>query len=398
MSQANLTRRYFDNAATSFPKPPGVLDAVKDYFVNVGASAGRGTYREADTSRRILNSCRAALRKLFGCRPEDQIIFTLNGTDSLNLAIKGTVQPGDHVVTTVTDHNSVLRPLSALQQTVGVTWTAVRADPRTTRLNPDDVRAAIRPNTALVVINHASNVTGVLQPIEPIATLCRDRRIPLLLDAAQSAGHVPIHFARLPVDLLACPGHKGLLGPLGTGVLVVRAALVDQLRTLREGGTGSESEYPVQPAFAPDKFEAGSHNAPGIAGLLAATRWILERGVADLRHHELALCAQFIGGLVRLPNLRWFGPRDPEQRVGVFSVRIEGWEPAALSAVLEEHFGVLTRSGLHCAPLAHETIGTSRDGGTTRFSLGPFLGENDVEQAVAALHEFAAAPAPSAIR
>ncbi len=380
-------RRYLDNAATSYPKPPAVAQAVQDYFAQVHASAGRGAYREALAAERLLDECRAALARLFGCRPADHVIFTLNGTDALNLGIKGVVQRGDHVVTTCLEHNSVLRPLSALHEQAAVTWTAVPVDSQTTRLDPAELARALRPETRLVVINHASNVTGVLQDLGPIAEMCRSRGVLLLVDAAQSAGHVPIDFGQLGLDLLACPGHKGLLGPLGTGVLVIRAGVEKQMHTVREGGTGSHSEQPVQPDTLPDRFEAGSHNAVGLAGLLAGVRWINEQGVAALREHELTLCRRLIAGLDEIEGLHWFGPRRTEERVGVFSVRLDGFEPHELSAVLESEYGILTRSGLHCAPLAHQTLGTLETGGTTRLSLGALTTLDDVETAVANLAE-----------
>lgn len=387
---AEQLRRYFDNSATSHPKPPGVRQAVLDYFDRVHASAGRGAYREAIESGRIIDRCRQALRTLFGAADEDLVIFTLNGTDALNLAIKGLVGPGDHVVTTAMDHNSVLRPLSALAEQQGVQWTAVAADPQTTRVTADAVRAALRPNTKLVAFNHASNVTGVLQPLDDVAALCHERGILLLVDAAQSAGHVPIQFRKLGLDLLACPGHKGLLGPLGTGVLLIRGDVAGGLRTVREGGTGSQSEQARQPDEGPDRFEAGSHNAHGLAGLLAGVDWVLAQGVDTLRQHEVELCHRFMTHLAKLPNVQWFGPRDTDFRVAVFSIRVPNLEPAELSALLESRYGVLSRSGLHCAPLAHETIGTLRIGGTTRLSCGPFLTPDDVDAAAAALAEIAA--------
>lgn len=392
-------RRYFDNSATSHPKPPEVAAAVANYFEQVHASAGRGAYREAVASARVLADCRAAVRRCFGCAAEDHVVFALNGTDALNLAIKGVVRPGDHVVTTVMDHNSVLRPLSALKSRSGVAWTAVDVDSRTTRVTPADIERALRPETRLVAINHASNVTGVLQPLAEIAAVCRSRGVLVLVDAAQSAGHVPIDFTRLGIDLLATPGHKGLLGPLGTGVLVIRAAVADAVLSTREGGTGSESEQPIQPDDLPDRLEAGSHNAPGIAGLLAGLRWIEQRGVESLREHEVRLCRRFIERLDVIDRLRWFGPRDPAQRVGVFSVRVDGVGPEDLSAVLEGDYGILTRSGLHCAPFAHRAIDTLKSGGTTRLSAGPFTTEADVDAAAEALRRVAAAaPAASRVR
>lgn len=393
---AEPVRRYFDNAATSWPKPPGVADAVRDYLLNNGTSAGRGAYREAIESGRLLDHCRAAVRRLFGLAPADAVIFTLNCTDALNLAIKGLIGTRGHLVTTAVDHNSVLRPVNGVQDRGGVLTSILSAHPDTTRIDPRDLQRTLRDDTSLVIVNHASNVTGAVQPVEEIARICRSAGVPFLLDAAQTAGHLPINFHRLPLDLLALPGHKGLLGPLGTGVLCIRESLIDRLAPFREGGTGSASERPVQPAFAPDKFEAGSHNAPGIAGLHAALAWIEARGIEQLRRHELALMQQLIDGLASIDGLKLYGPRTPNERVGVFSVRIDGLDPAELSAILDSQFGVQTRSGLHCAPLAHRTIGTDRDGGTTRISMGPFTSADDVAFVINALSTVARSLSTSA--
>ncbi len=384
-------RIYLDNAATSFPKPPGVAQAVQHYLTQIGASAGRGAYREAVESGRILARLREKLRTLFAAGPDDAVIFTLNGTDALNTAIRGLIRPGDHVVTTAMDHNSVLRPLVGMQQRDRIEVTIVEPPDASTRIAAEQIAAALRPQTRAVVFNHASNVTGVLQPLADVAELCRRRGVLLIVDAAQSAGHVPIDFSALGLAALAMPGHKGLLGPLGTGVLILRADLIEQTVPLREGGTGSVSEEPRQPDFAPDKFESGSHNAVGLAGLLAAVEWIEQQTLAALRRHELELCHQMLERLGEIPGLRLFGPRDPQQRVGVFSVRIDGFEPHELSALLESQFGILTRSGLHCAPLAHRAIGTLETGGTTRLSFGPFVTANDIEHTAKALRSLAAA-------
>lgn len=391
-------RRYFDNAATSWPKPPGVADAVRDYLLTNGSSAGRGSYREAVESGRMLQQCRDAVRRVFGAKPADHVIFGLNGTDALNIAMKAVLRPGDHVVTSAMDHNSVLRPLSAARERLGVTWDAVEPETSTTILDPAAVEYAITPRTKLVCISHASNVTGAIQPIEEIARRCAAHGVLFLLDAAQSAGHVPIDMGRTPIDLLACPGHKGLLGPPGTGVLVVRAGVESQMQSVREGGTGSASEKPVQPEALPDRFESGCHNACGIAGLLVALRWIQEKGVDRLRAHEVALCERLMRRFDALagrdasdqargasPAFQYYGPRAAAQRVGVFSVRVAGLEPAELSALLEAKFGLLTRSGLHCAPYAHRALATTDLGGATRFSMGPFTTEEDVDAAAEAL-------------
>lgn len=389
MANEPRNRRYLDNAATTFPKPAAVADAIQHYMANIGASAGRGSYRESLDSQRVLDDCRYAIRKLFHAAPGDHVIFTLNGTDALNLALKSTVRPGDHVVTTAMDHNSVLRPLSALQEQIGVEWDAVSVPPDTTLLDPEAIEDAIRPNTSLIVVNHASNVTGALQPIREVVRLAHEHGVPVLVDAAQTAGHVPIDLGETEIDFLACPGHKGLLGPLGTGVLVIRESMIDRMRTVREGGTGSASELPVQPSELPDRFEAGSHNAVGIAGLLAAVRWLLDRDVALQRKHEVTLAKKMIERLREAEGVQWFGPGNVEQRVGVFSVRIEGIDPVDLSAQLESRFDLLTRSGLHCAPFAHRTIGTYDRGGTTRIAFGVFNKLDDVHAVADALCEVA---------
>ncbi len=383
-------RRYFDNAATTHPKPPGVAQAMVDYLERVGASAGRGAYAEAVESGRMLAECRDAIRSLVGAAPGDAVIFALNGTDALNIALKSVLRPGDHVVTTMMEHNSVLRPLHALAAR-GVTLAQVPCDPITTLLDPADFEAAIRPGTALLVLNHASNVTGAIQPFGDVAEIAQRRRIPLLLDAAQTAGHVPIHLGTTPADLVAFPGHKGLLGPQGTGALLIRAGFEHRMSTFREGGTGSRSEIPRQPDTVPDKFEAGSHNGPGLAGLLAALRWLLARGVDALRRHEIGLSQTMLDRLAAVPGLRVYGPADPGRRVGVFSLRLDGVDPQELSSLLEARFGILSRSGLHCAPTAHALIGTAVDGGTTRLSFGPFTTGADLDAACQALREAAGA-------
>lgn len=380
-----LSRLYMDNAATSFPKPPAVAQAVFEHLAHSGGSAGRGAYREAIESGRLFDRCRAALRSLFGLRANDGVAFALNCTDALNLAIKGLVPTGGHVVTSAMDHNSVLRPLSALAERSGVRWDAIIPNAETTRLDPRAIADAICPDTALVVLSHASNVTGALQPIREIAAACRAQRVPLLLDAAQTAGHVPIDFDELGIDLLACPGHKGLMGPLGTGVLAFRQEFAARIRTLREGGTGSSSELPNQPESLPDKFEPGSQNAVGVAGFLAALEWILERGVAAIRAHEMELSAAFVERVSGIDGFRLYGPIEADRRVGVFSFSVDGLEPSEVAALLESRFEILTRAGLHCAPLAHRAMGTVANGGLTRASFGAFTTVAEVDRLADAL-------------
>lgn len=394
-------RLYFDNAATSFPKPASVVRAMTEYATGLGASPGRGAYREARESAAILGRCREAIRELLNAPSADHVIFTLNTTDALNMAIKGLLLPrlarGEtvHVVTTAMDHNSILRPFNALisRYEGQISQTVVDADTQTGLVDPETVRGAIRPDTRLVAAVHASNVTGTLQPIRAIGTVCRERAVPLLVDAAQSVGHIPVDIQDMNIDLLAAPGHKGLLGPLGTGVLVMRPGMERVIDTYREGGTGSISEQPVHPDEMPDKYESGSHNTIGITGLLAGVEHLLERGMVAIAEHERALSEQFLSGLHTspeeslLPGLRLLGPQGISDRVGVFSVTVDGMSPLEVARQLEERFGVLTRPGLHCAPHAHETMGTDPGStgadmaGACRFSLGPFLSERDVKDA-----------------
>jgi cysteine desulfurase family protein len=380
-----------DNAATSFPKPREVLEAMTRYATQLGASAGRGAYAEAVETGKIITRCRQRLCDLFNGEDLNHFIFTLNCSDSLNMAIKGLVQGAGglaHCVCTHIDHNSILRPLNALHDAGAIEQTRVPVDAQGL-VDPQDIRRAIRPDTKFIAITHASNVTGTLQPLREIGRIARQRDIPLIVDAAQSAGHVPIDLQADFVDLLAAPGHKGLLGPLGTGVLYIRPGIERRMTTIREGGTGSVSEDDRQPNFMPDRFEPGSHNAIGLAGLSAGVQWVIEQTVEKIYAHELDLIRTFIDGVDTIPHLRYFGPQGVRNRVGVFSVVVGDRAPADLAAALEHEFGILTRPGLHCAPLIHQAMHTCERGGTTRFSFGPFLSKQDVKYATDALAQLA---------
>ena len=379
-------RLYLDNAATSFPKPPAVLDAMTRFATELGASPGRGAYHEAREAGRLLQQCRERINTLIHGESPDHVVFTLNTTDALNLAIHGVVHPGcprRHVVTTDLDHNSVLRPFNHLVEHHGVTQTRVACDPVSGRIDPDDIRRAIRRDTALVAVVHGSNVTGTLQPIGEIGAICRECAVPLLVDAAQTAGHLPIDVQADGIDLLAAPGHKGLLGPLGTGFLYIRPGLERHMRTVRQGGTGSVSELDVQPEFMPDRFEPGSHNALGLVGLSAGVQFILDQTVERLWAHERRLVETMVDALHHPPpGLTVYGPPGVKHRCGVFSIRLDGYDgPTELADALEAEFGILTRAGLHCAPHAHRTVGSHGLGGTTRLSFGPFVQPQDVKYA-----------------
>jgi cysteine desulfurase family protein len=381
-----------DNAATSFPKPASVLAAMTRYATDLGASPGRGAYAEAVESAAILTDCRRRLNALFhGERPE-HFIFTLNCSDALNLAIKGLIDPNGHghAICSHIDHNSILRPLNAMAQRAWIEQTRVPVEPGSGLVDPNDIRRAIRPDTKLIAVTHASNVTGTVQPLREIGRIAREHDIPMVVDAAQSAGHVPIDVQADFIDLLAAPGHKGLLGPSGTGFLYVRPGIETMLRPLKEGGTGSISEQPLQPDFLPDKYEAGSHNAIGIAGLVEGVKWVAERTVEKLCEHDLDLVRTFIDGVGDVEGLVYHGPQGVRHRIGVFSVQVEGYDAHELAVILETSYGILTRPGIHCAPLAHAALGTADCGGTTRFSFGPFLNKQDVKYATDALAQIAA--------
>ena len=381
-----MKRIYLDNAATSFPKPDCVWAAVKDYNRRLGSAVGRGAYRAGIDATALVERCRKRVAGLLRAESPDRIVFTFNGTDSLNLALHGALRAGDHVVTSVMEHNSVLRPLSELRRRMGIEVSHVPADAGGL-VDPAGIRRALRPNTRLIALVHASNVTGAIQPIAEAGRIARESGALFLIDAAQSAGSIPIDLSLLPVDLLACPGHKGLLGPLGTGILYIRPGVDENLASLRQGGTGTQSEQDVQPEALPEKYESGNHNAPGLVGLEASVGWLLERGVEQVHRHEQALVEQLLESLSAIPSIRLFGAKTERDRVGVVSLAVDGFEPQDVAAILDQNFGVEVRAGLHCAPLAHRAIGSFSGGGTVRLSVGPFTTSSDIEAAAAALRQ-----------
>ena len=379
-------RVYLDNAATSFPKPEAVYSTVDDYQRRIGVSLGRGAYREAVEAQRIVDRCRQLASQLLGAESAERIIFTFNGTDGLNLALMGVCRPGDQVITTALEHNSVLRPLRWLQDHRGVEVTILRPN-HDGRIEPNDVRRQLRPTTRLVAVQHASNVTGIVLPIEEICSVAREANVLTLVDAAQTAGHWPVNLAELPVDILACPGHKGLLGPLGTGLVYIRPGVEQNLGCYRLGGTGTQSEDDRQPESMPDRYEAGNHNAPGLAGLAAGLAFLQDRTIAAIRHQEEELVHRLVDGLLALPGVSVYGHQPGLPHVGVVSFNVEGFAPHEVASILDESFGVQARAGLHCAPGVHRFLGTFDRGGTVRFSVGAFTSVDEVEQGVAGVRE-----------
>ena len=364
---------YLDNAATSHPKPESVYQAVMHAMREVGASPGRGGHRRSLEAGRIMFQAREAAAALFSVPDSSRIIFTHSATEALNMALRGTLAAGDHVISSSMEHNSLVRPLHLLEkQGVGLTIVQAGADGV---IDPDDVRRAVTPRTRMIAIGHVSNVSGSIQPIERISAIAREAGALFLLDAAQSAGSLPIDVVSCAIDLLAAPGHKGLYGPQGTGLLYAAPRVA--LRPLLAGGTGTSSTSEEQPASLPEGFEAGTHNLPGIAGLKAGMEFVMEQGVAVIGAHERALVTYAIERLRELPQVTLHCPSDPALRGAVLSFTVGGRDSSAIAFELDQRFDIAVRAGLHCAPRAHRTLGTF-PGGTVRMSPGWFTTREDI--------------------
>jgi cysteine desulfurase / selenocysteine lyase len=372
---------YLDNAATSFPKAPGVSEAMVHFLTEVGASAGRGGHRLARKASDILWETRELVSKLLGFEEPGRVVFCLNVTQALNMALFGILRENDHVVTSSMEHNSVMRPLRHLELTRGI---QISQAPCTSDglLDPREIISLVTDRTRLIVITHASNVTGGLMPVREVAQ--GKGNALLLLDAAQTAGAVPIHMDALGVDILAFTGHKALLGPPGVGGLCVGPNV--EIPPLVHGGTGTVSESHDHPTELPLALEAGTHNMVGVAGLRQSLSYLLERGVGDIVEHERRLTRLLMEGLRDVKGLELYGPTDPLQRVAVISVNFKGVHPSHLDSILDQGYGILVRAGLHCAPSAHRTLGTFPEG-TVRISMGPFQGQEEVKKVIEAFSD-----------
>jgi cysteine desulfurase/selenocysteine lyase len=374
---------YLDNAATCWPKPPAVVEAMAHFLNEIGANPGRSGHRRSVEAGRVVYQAREALAALFGLADPLRLVFTPNATYALNLALRGLLRPGDHVITSSMEHNAVMRPLRAVEQE-GVDLSVVQCSYEGT-LEIENVRRALRPETKLMVLNHASNVCGTLLPVADVGRIARQAGLLLLVDAAQTAGAVPIDVGEMDVDLLAFTGHKGLLGPTGTGGLVIGDRVpLERFEPLVRGGTGSRSEHETQPDFLPDRFESGTLNAVGLAGLLAGVRYVTTAGVEAIRAQELELTQRLRGGLQTIPGVTVYGPGDTSQQVAVVSFNLAGRTTSQVAQHLDEVHDIACRPGLHCAPAAHRTLGTF-PGGTVRLSLGPFNSTVEVDQAIQAI-------------
>lgn len=380
-----MQRIYLDNASTSFPKPAQVPQAVVRYMTEIGANASRGSYAGAYEAQEMILETREMLCALFGGPDARNVVFTKNVTESLNLLIKGYLQPGDHVLVSAMEHNAVMRPLVQLQR-MGVTFTRVPCA-QDGSLHLQALEACLQKNTRAVIMTHASNVCGTVTPVERVGAFCRAHGLAFFVDSAQTAGVLEIDMARMHIDALAFTGHKGLLGPQGVGGMVLGEGMETRIEPLIAGGTGSISHTEETPLFMPDRFEAGTLNLPGIAGLLEGLRFLAD--TEGILEHELALTRRFLRGALEMERrglVRVLGRRDTEGRVGVVSVQTLKKELAQAACELEERFGVMTRVGLHCAPNAHRVLG-SYPAGSIRFSFGVFNTEADVDAALEALEE-----------
>lgn len=374
---------YMDNAATSWPKPESVWESLVECGREKGGNPGRSGHRLAVAAAREVFAAREAVAGLFNARDSSRIAFSWNATSALNTAIQGLLKSGGHVVTSSMEHNSVMRPLHALQKKGLITFTAVACSGRG-ELDPGDVKRAARTNTSLIVLTHASNVCGTVLPVKEVKRLLPD--IPLLVDAAQTVGALPIDVEDSGIDLLAFSGHKGLMGPMGTGGLYVGPSV--NLDPFIQGGTGSRSESFEQPSFLPDALESGTLNVPGLCGLRAGVEFIRKTGIEAIRDRERAMTRLLVDGLSGNRKVRMYGTGDPDSRTAVVSVTIKGRDSGEVALMLDRDFGVASRAGLHCAPAAHQTIGTF-PGGTVRLSMGFFTTDEDIRATVRALNEIA---------
>ncbi len=378
---------YFDNAATSWPKPAGVAEAMTHFLAEVGANPGRAAHRLAIESGRLVYGAREAVAQLFHAADPLRVVFGANVTEALNLALAGLLRPGDHVVTSSMEHNSVMRPLRALERQ-GVAVTVIPCSPQG-YLDPADLAAAIRPNTFMIVLNHASNVVGTLLPVAEAGRMARQYDLLLLVDVAQTGGVYSIDMQADQIDLLAFTGHKSLQGPMGTGGLIIGERVdLSRLKSLKRGGTGSRSEMEEQPEFLPDRVESGTPNVVGLAGLAAGVGWVLAQGVETIRAHEVKLTQQLLAGLTATLGVTVYGSLDAAAQTATVSFNVAGVAPSEVGLRLDDEYGILCRVGLHCAPAAHKTLGTFPKG-TVRFGLGPFNTAEEVAYSLEAIRRLA---------
>lgn len=374
---------YLDNASTSFPKAPTVATAMSDYITNRGININRGSYALAYDVEDIIYTTRQRLNTLFNGHDPSHVIFTQNVTMSLNIVIKGLLKAGDHVLVSSMEHNAVMRPLTQLLDK-DITFDTIPCD-STGYIQMESIEPLIRPNTVALIINHASNVCGTIQPLESIGPICKAHNLQFIVDTAQTAGVIPIDVKACHIDALCFTGHKGLLGPQGIGGIILTKEMAQTLTPLIAGGTGSFSHLETMPTHMPDAFEAGTLNLPGIIGLNEGLSYIESQGMENIHNHELALTQAFLEGLQSIDVVNIIGKQDIQDRTAVVSITIDSMDPASIAYELESTYHIMTRVGLHCAPRAHQTLGTYPEG-TVRFSFGYANTHEDVVSALSALH------------
>lgn len=376
---------YLDHAASSWPKPPEVLKAMHDCMEQYAANPGRGSHELAVKASRVLFEGRKQLAKLFNIKNPNDIAYAPNTTFALNLAIKGFVKEGEHILCTAIEHNSVRRPLEYLKRTKNVQVTYVKTDEQG-RLSLEDVRREITSKTSLIVSTHSSNLLGSIMPVEELGQLCRDRQIKLLVDAAQTAGTMEVDVQKLGIHMLAFPGHKGLLGPQGTGGLYIDPEI--DLEPLLHGGTGSQSEAAEQPDVRPDRYEAGTQNTVGVAGLVEGVKYIHKQTVQQIHAKEWNLTQRIMQGLMGIDGVTILGPQIGQNKTGIVAFTIAGADSSEVAFILDQSFHIAVRAGFHCTPLAHEMVGTL-ERGAVRASVGCFTTEQETDQLLDAVREIA---------
>lgn len=375
---------YLDNAATSFPKPNSVYNSIMNYMTNIGANPGRGASTSSLKGNKIIFEARNTLAEFFHFSKVENVIFTPNITYSLNMLIKGAVKKGWHVITSSMDHNSTLRTLHSLANNGLIELDILNAN-SLGEINVDEFKSKIKTNTKLVILSHGSNVTGTIQPLEEIGNICKCNNIYFIIDSAQTAGVLGLDFNKLNCSALAFTGHKSLLGPQGIGGFLINDEYNSICNSLIEGGTGSVSSDIIQPNFLPDKFESGTMNAPAIAGLLEGIKFINSEGLVTIKEHEDSLTKKFIDGVLNIPSIEVYGYKDTLNRTSTISLNSSKIDNSELGFYLDSQFGITTRTGLHCAPLAHKSIGTY-PAGTIRFSFGYFNDLKDVDYALKSIN------------
>ena len=373
---------YLDNAATSFPKPKEVADAVYDFMINNGTSSGRGSYKKAMQSDYIVYECRKLIGNLFNFDDPKKVVFTSNVTDSLNIAIRGILKENDHVITSSLEHNAVWRCLKTLEKDINIKIDTVECS-KDGITNPEDIKKYIRKDTALIVFTQASNVLGTIRPIKEIGKIARENKILFLVDAAQSAGAMKIDIKEDNIDILAFTGHKSLLGPMGTGGLIINTDI--DIKPLKAGGTGGDSAYEYQPDYYPNHLETGTSNVSGIAGLRAAIKFLNREGIDNIHNKEKELTKYALQRLETVKDIEVYGPKDCEKILSVISFNIKNKRPEDISTILDQKYDIMLRAGLHCAPTAHSVINT-KDRGSLRIGIGYFNTKDNIDKLVEALN------------